>query len=395
MKTRRSRVMVVSAVVILALGLAVASLPGLGRAQDDQQSSQGPGSNAGQTVYAPKKTKPGQQPVPSPNAPTQPSYPAEQQKPEKINPNSIYTLSTTSNLVNVNVLVTDNNGNPIPNLKKDNFRISDDGVPQTVTNFSTAEAPMTVCMLIEFSDKFWGYLELALQDAYQFLGFMKPQDWVAVISFDMKPHILQDFTHSRAEVRSALDSLRMPGFSESNLYDATAFTLNRMQKIQGRKAILVITTGCDTFSKLTLDKFLKVVKGSNTPIYPVSIMEFLVVRYGENISCGPGTVGFGGGDYLQARNTLMNMAKDSGGTAYFPRFEQDIPNVYEQIAGQLRHEYSLGFIPTDSSQDGKFHKLKVELVDGRGQPLKIVNQKGKKVKYRVVSREGYYATKTG
>jgi VWFA-related protein len=377
--------MIVLLIASLAVGAAVFGVTSFGRAQGDQQNSQGPGSNAGQTVYAPKKTKPGQQqPVPSPQTQTQPSYPAEEKKPEKINPKSIYTLSTTSNLVNVNVLVTDNNGNPIPNLQKQNFRVYDDGVQQALTNFSTAKAPMTVCMLVEFSNEWWPYVELALEYSYQFLGILQPQDWAAVIDFDMQPHILQDFTHDRYEVRSALDSMRVPGFREDNLYDALSFTLNRMRNIQGRKAILLVCTGFDTFSKLTYGEMLKIVRGSNTPIYPVSTLEFVSIRMGNDSI-----------DALQARNALTTFAKYSGGQAYFPRFEGALPDIYQQIAGQLRHEYSLGFIPTDSSQDGKFHKLKVELIDGQGNPLKIVNQKGKKVKYRVVAREGYYATKTG
>ena len=96
----------------------------------------------------------------------------------------------------------------------------------------------------------------------------------------------------------------------------------------------------------------------------------------------------------QARNALTTIAKYSGGQAYFPRFEQDIPDIYRQIAGQLRTQYSLGFVPTDPAKDGKYHKLDVQLVDTQENPLVITDKKGKKVKYRVSSREGYYSPKT-
>ena len=99
-------------------------------------------------------------------------------------------------------------------------------------------------------------------------------------------------------------------------------------------------------------------------------------------------------DSLQARNALNTIAKYTGGQAYFPRFEQDIPSIYQQIAGQLRTQYSLGFVPTDPTKDGKYHKLRVDVIGPQGQPLEIHNQKGKKVKYRVVSRQGYYAPKS-
>jgi len=385
MKITRSKVTCAAAVACAAVGLWIFGASLVARAQ--QEPGPGPGPQAGETVYAPKKSAKPQQPQNQPSeqpekVPPQSSQEVPQEKqPEKINPNQVYTLSTESNLVNVDVLVTDSNGNPITGLTQKNFKVLDDGVPQSVTNFSTAEAPITVTMLIEFSNKWWGYLYLALEDAYKFLDFMEPKDWVAVVDFDMQPHILQDFTHDRSQVRSALDTLRMPGFSETNLYDALSFTIDRMKNVGGRKAIVAIVTGYDTFSKLTYGQMLKIAKGSNTPIYPVSILEWVSIRYGDSI------------DTLQAQNALNSIAKFSGGEAYFPRFEGSLPSIYEQIAGQLRHQYSVGFIPTDNSKNGKYHKLDVTLVDTQGNPLVITNPKGKKIKYRVVARQGYYSPK--
>jgi VWFA-related protein len=366
--------------LILALGtvtvLALASFPAEGFAQSQPQSqteprpTTGPQPDVGETVLVPKKTQP---------AMVQP-----EKKPEKINPNEIYTLSTSTNLVNVDVMVVDNNGNPIQNLGKKNFQLADDGVPQAVTNFGTGEAPMTICMLIEFANRYWAYLYLGLQYSYQFLQVIQPKDWVAVVSFDMKPQILTDFTQDRGEVRGALDSLRIPGFSEYNLYDALAFVLDRMKEVHGRKAILAVVTGMDSFSKLTYDQCLKIVKASDTAIYPVSIVEFMAVRNprGDNITT------------LQAQNALNTIAKYTGGQAYFPRFEGELPGIYQQIAGQLRTQYSLGFVPTNNARDGKFHKLKIEVVDDQGNPLRIVNEKGKVVKYHLVTRDGYYSPKS-
>ncbi len=336
----------------------------------EQQPSTGPNPEVGPTVLAPKKTE-------SPP-------PETEKKPERINPNEIFNLSTTTNLVNVDVMVLDKDGNPLSNLNRKNFRLFDDGVPQTVSNFGTSQAPMTTCMVIEFSNRYWAFLYLALRYAYNYLQFIQPKDWTAVVSFDMKPQILADFTQDRSEVRGALDTLRIPGFSEICVYDALSFTLDRMKDIKGRKAILLICTGFDTFSKLTYDEILKIVRSSDTAIYPVSILEFMTVRSprGENINA------------LQARNALETMAKYSGGQAYFPRFEGELSGIFEQINGQLRLQYGLGFVPTNPTKDGKFHKLKIDLVDDQGNPLRIVNQKGKVVKYRIVARDGYYAPKS-
>lgn len=357
-----------------------------------QQNTQGPQQQPGETVIVPKphqnsgqqqgpETQPGEVVLPKPGG--QAPAPAPAKKPEKINPNKIYTLSTTTNLVNLNVLVEDNDGDPIKNLQKANFRVYDDGVQQAVTNFGAVQAPITVCMVVEFSNEWWPLLYQALESAYSFVNFMRPQDYVAVVTFDLKPHILTDFTHDRSQVLGALQELQFPGFSEIDLYDALSFTIDRMKDVQGRKAILAIVSGYDTFSKLTYDQMLKIAKSSTTPIYPVSILEWLAVRMpgGYNIN------------YWQARNGLNYIAQYSGGQAYFPRFEGALPGIYRQIEEQLRSQYSLGFSPTDADKNGKYHKLKVDLVDAQGNPLRIVNQKGKAVKYRLIFRQGYYAPK--
>jgi len=216
---------------------------GLAKSSSGQEPSTGPNPEVGPTVLAPKKT--------------QPTPPEAEKKPERINPSEIFTLSTATNLVNVDVMVLDKDGNPISTLNRNNFKVFDDGVPQTLTNFGTAEAPMTTCMLIEFSNKWWPFLYLALRYSYTYLQFIQPKDWTAAVSFDMKPQILTDFTQDRTQVRAALDTLRIPGFSETNLYDALAFTLDRMKDIKGRKTILVVCSGFDTFSKLTYDQILK------------------------------------------------------------------------------------------------------------------------------------------
>lgn len=349
------------------------------------QTSEGPAAQPGETPAIPKPSQqqgptqqPGEVAPPKRTAPA----PAPAPNTQKINPNQVYTLSTTTNLVNVDVRVEDNSGDPIKNLQKVNFHVYDDGVEQTVTNFGATQAPMTICMLVEFSNEYWPLVYQSLTSAYAFINVMQPKDWVGVIYFDLKPHILTDFTHDRMQVAGSLRQLVFPGFSEDCLYDSLAYTMDRMKDIQGRKAILAIVSGFDTFSKLTYGDMLKIAKSSTTPVYAVSILEWVTVRTGaENI------------DTEQARNSLNYISQYSGGQAYFPRFEAELPGIYQQIGDQLRSEYSLGFTPTDPEKNGKFHKLKIDVVDAQGNPLKIVNQKGKTVKYRVVFRPGYYAPK--
>lgn len=368
MRSRRLRQLILLLVGLLLLTSSTSDWHA--QSNGDQQPSAGPNPEVGPTVLAPKKTEP--------------PPPETVKQPERINPNEIFTLSTATNLVNVDVMVLDKDGNPLSDFTRKNFKIYDDGVPQTVSNFGTSQAPLTTCMLIEFSNKYWAFLYLALRYAYTYVHYIQPKDWTAVVSFDLKPEILTDFTQDRSQVVGALNTLRIPGFMETNLYDALAFTLDRMKDAKGRKVILVICTGFDTFSKLTYDQILKIVKSSDTMIYPVSILEFLSVRSPRGDSMNT----------MVARNGLETMAKYSGGQAYFPRFEGELPGIFEQISGQLRLEYGLGFVPTNPAKDGKFHKLKVDLVDDQGNPLRIVNQKGKVVKYRIVARDGYYAPKS-
>ena len=142
-------------------------------ASSPQQQTQGPQPDVGETVLVPKKSQPTApaQPAPAQPAPAQPGT-----KPEKINPNNVYSLSTTTSLVNVDVMVVDNNGSPLQNLDKKNFQLTDDGVPQAITNFGTGEAPMTICMLVEFANRSWPYLVIALRYSYDFLNVVHPKD---------------------------------------------------------------------------------------------------------------------------------------------------------------------------------------------------------------------------
>ena len=127
---------------------------------------------------------------------------------------------------------------------------------------------------------------------------------------------------------------------------------------------------------------LKISKASDAAIYPISILEFIDVRTAGSMTA------------ITAKSQLSFIAQYSGGQAYFPRFEAELPSVYQQIASQLRTQYSLGFIPSNPSKDGKYHKLKIDLVDEQGNTLRVQNEKGKQVKYRIVAREGYYAPKS-
>ena len=346
----------------LAVALVVAQ-------QRPSQETSGPRQETGGTIIAPK-----------PSRMPQPMEPLE--TPEKLNPDETFALSVITELVNFDVVVTDKYGNFIPSLGESNFRIFEDGVEQQITNFARSEGAMTVCLLIEFrSTRWWYLLAEALRDSYMFVNYLQPQDWAAVVTYDMGHHMLTDFTQNRQEVVRALDRLRFPGFREANLYDALNSVMESMSDIKGKKAIILITTGIDTFSKLTYTKFLKIVRGSDTIIYPIALGGWLEAAGYLN-------------DQPMADNALRTFAKYTGGVAYFPRFAGQMPSIYQQISEQLRNQYSLGFVSSNSQRDGKFRKVKISVVDPQGNPLVLKNRKGKKIKLRVVARDGYYGPKS-
>jgi len=356
---------------------------------------------------ASQQQKPSQEPPPEAGGPQQEISPVAMPKkgeappepPKRTvhNPEGMpdYTLRSNVALVDVDVMVTTKNGEFIPGLKKENFRVLEDGVPQPITNFSQTEKPVTVVMLLEFAANHYVFINDMLNNAYTFASTLKPKDWVAVISYDMRPEIQQDFTQDKTKVMAALGHLRIPGFRETNLFDALYDTLDRVERVEGHKYVVLISSGVDTFSKLNFDKIVKKIKGTqNVTIYSVStgwlLREWLeshgMITPGNTM---PGTQD--SMDYLQADNEMKTFAQLTGGKAYFPRFEGQFPEVMADISNSIRNEYLLSYHPSNSKLDGTYRKIKVELVDAAsGGPINL-HVNGKPAKYNIIAREGYIA----
>ena len=334
----------------------------------------GPEGDTG-PMALPKKTE---QPPPPP--PTRPKTPADM-------PN--YSLKVDVPLVTVPVSVVTKNGQFIPGLKKDNFKVMEDGVPQQITNFNVAEAPITAVLLVEFASTNYSFMIDALNASYSFVQFLKPNDWVAVISYDMRPYILTDFTQDKQQIYGALNRLRIPGFSETNEFDALYDTLDRLERIQGHKYVILVSSGIDSFSKLTYDKILNKVKETkDVTIFTISTGEALRVWLEASNSFGAQMANM---SFLQGDNEMRTFASLTGGRWYHPRFEAEFPEIFRDIAADIRNQYLIAYHPTNTKLDGTYRKLKVELVAPDGAPLKVTNEKGKQVKYDIIAREGYTA----
>src|SRR4051812_6323991 len=315
----------------------------------------------------------------------------KEDKPPKIkNPEGLEDFSLRVNVpvVTVDVSVMTRDGQFIPGLKGPNFKIYEDGVEQKITNFNQTEAPVTAVLLLEFANTNYAFIIDMLNGAYSFLGALKPQDYTAVVAYDMKPQILVDFTQDKRAVAGALNMLRMPGFSETNLFDALYDTVDRIEGLDGHKYIILISSGRDTFSKLTYDKILNKLKNTqNITIYCIGTGQAARDWYDSRGMMNP----IQRLDYLQADNQLNVFARMTGGYAYFPRFEAEFPDIFRQIGNDIRNQYAISYKPTNTKQDGTYRKLKVELVAPDGSPLKITDQHNKNVKYQVIAREGYKA----
>jgi Ca-activated chloride channel homolog len=328
---------------------------------------------------APGQAKPGEE---EPQDPVPPVPRSQKDEPP---------IKLSTQVVNVDVTVIDKKtGRLYSNLTQKDFIIYEDKVKQEVTNFRSGEGPMTVVLLLDngFQNRYWkGYFnptftQEIFQSAAVFVqGFVKPQDFVSVVTFSMKPKVIQDFTSDTQRLYAAIlaayrDTLN---FSESNLYDGLAFTLlggkaiqlyderagpseyTGLQEIEGHTAIILITTGVDTFSRITLDKTLKIVAQAGVPIFSVGVGNLFFKKYEHMMSADQRLT------FLQAMNQLNAFAERTGGAYYPMTFESEIPQIMRSIEAILRNQYSVGYSPTNTRREGKERKIKLEVdVDGDG-----------------------------
>ncbi|MFP5209984.1 MAG: VWA domain-containing protein [Acidobacteriota bacterium] len=317
-------------------------------------------------------------------AQSQPSQAPAAAGPEtKATQDSPETARPDPTLVTLNVLVTDEDGRVLTNLKRGNFRVLDSGSPQPILSFEPTKAPITLVMLLEYSAATYGYFaDKSAEWGSRFLDHLEPTDWVALVTFDLNSKVQVDFTHKRFEVRDTLTTLGYPKFSETNLFDSLIDTLDMLDRVKGRKSILLMATGINSFSAANLDEVTRRLQKTDATIFCVGLAEAEATQSGgSNLA------------YVQAKNQMSAFARQTGGIAIFPRFEGELPGIFRSVVGYLRSEYTLTFRPPKEYRDGRYHRLKVDIVGPEGQPLKATDEKGKQRKIEVFTREGYTAMK--
>lgn len=316
------------------------------------------------------------------------------------------SISIDTNVVNVEAVVYNKKtGGIIQGLRKENFEIYEDGIKQEIENFSTPEAPVTMVLVLEYSklvdflgSPSGGYFEYGrveiLRPAYEFVSrFVQPKDFISIVAYDIRPTPLVDFTDDRNKLMQAINLLMRnnPAFSESNLHDALKLVLKGgvgdsvvlednknnkeekteyagLEEVQGHTAILLVSSGLDTFSKINYDEARKIVENAGVPIYVIGTGNLFMKLYDGSRAMDPGRGGILVGGIpldrmtlLQAQNTLKTFADSTGGK-YFPvTFAGEIPGVLQSISALVRNQYSIGYTPTNTRQEGKRRKIQVKV----------------------------------
>ena len=304
---------------------------------------------------------------------------------KEANAEEVLKIDTT--LVTIPVTVLDRSGKFIPGLTKCNFHIYEDGAMQEVTEFSAVETPFHVVLLLDTSNSTRFKMEEIQMAAIAFVNQLRPQDKVMVVSFDSKIITHTDFTSDRFSLREAIARTKTGGGTK--LYDAVDFVLTeKLSNIQGRKAIVLFTDGVDTSSRKTARANLELVEESEVLVYPIQYdtsdgmqngpygrpgnspfpdiwgnpnryprgRRFPLNHWVPQIQIGRGQAD----EYKDAGAYLEDLAIRSGGRHQNADSIANVNRAFSMIAEELRHQYSLGYYPTNTAQDGTFRRVKVK-----------------------------------
>jgi VWFA-related protein len=397
---------------LITLAVILTLLAGLGFSLVLGQSRrQPPTSNEKKNKRPPEQGPPGEKA----EEPPPPDLIGKPQDAEKV--------TVTTQIVNVDTVVYHKkSGQIVTGMKKDNFSIMVDGAPMPISNFSTPEAPITVAMVVEYSK--WseifgqatgggwdpGTYEVIRPVAIFLQQFVKPpDDYVSVVAFDLRPTTLTDFTNDPSRISQVINLLlrNYPAFRETNLFDALKFTIvggrgdsvvledskdehadfAGLVSVQGRRrAIILVASGIDTFSKINYGQARKIAQNAGIPIYIIGTAEMFSKKYADYLPATDSLTGMPGRmTFLQAKNTLKTFATETGGAYYPVTFPGELPQALGSINAMLRSQYSLAFNPGDV-HDGKQHKIKVSVdVNGDG----VIDDK----EFTIQARQFYNAPK--
>jgi VWFA-related protein len=289
-------------------------------------------------------------------------------------------------LVNVLASVRNKSGALIGNLEKSDFKIFEDGKEQTIKNFTReTDLPLTIGLLVDTSASQERLMDIERRAADQFFSkVLRPKDEAFLIQFGAESELLQDSTNSPRLLREGLNHLRLsvpvgglqPGpvptmqnQAGTVLYDAVYLAANeRLRTEVGRKAVILITDGVDTGSKISRDKSIEAAQKADSIIYSIYYVDR--AAYGG----GFGSISFGGGG--SGESELRRMSSETGGQVFPVSNKLTLDDIFRAIQEEMRSQYVIAYTPPNPKKDGSYHKV----------DLRVGNKD-----YKVQARKGYYA----
>ena len=292
----------------------------------------------------------GQKPTPTPETPDDSSGP----------------VRIKTDLVTLTLTVTDLYGRYVSGLQKNAFTINDNNQDQEITFFSDSDAPVSVGILFDVSGSMNGDKIIKARKALsRFIATSHPSDEYFLIAFSSRAQLLLDRTRDGEAVLDKLTLVRP--HDNTALYDAVYLGIERVTRgSHNKRALLIISDGQDNSSRYNFGEVRRLLKESDVVAYSVGIVD-----KGESASA----LG------MQGQAFLDEISSVTGGKSFYPQTDVEMDEIFERIALELRHQYSIGYIPKDFQPDGKWRKIKVKVKPPRGLP-----------RLNVRGREGYYAT---
>jgi VWFA-related protein len=276
----------------------------------------------------------------------------------------------------------------IPNLRPENFRVYEDGTLQTTATVDVEHAAISMSLLLEGGSRYQQlnqilHTELPLL-ARPLINALTPHDKLAAFSYTDTVKVLADVDRPRDQVEAVLDRPPIAAFAEANLYDALIDTLNRTQRMPGRRALLLISTGLDSFSHATFDDVVATAKREDTPVYCVGLAA--LVQRSLVSPLGP----LSKVEWSRASNQLKALAQASNGRAYLSDTVLDIRAIYDDLMEHLRVRYVIKYTSSGTRSGNSSRQVRVVLVDPRtGGPLRITDAAAKVITARVSAAASY------
>jgi Ca-activated chloride channel family protein len=293
------------------------------------------------------------------------------------------SIQISVNRVNVGVIVTDPQGNFVPDLRRENFHVFDNGVEQPITDFANVVSPAEVLLLVEAGPAVYFLASVHVQTSHSFLEGLSSGDRIAVAKYDSAPQLMLDFTSDKTAAYAALANVRYyVGFGNLNLSKSLNSVLDLLAKTQGKKTIVLLSTGFDTSPPADIDAALTRLRISDVRLLAISLSGAMrapaqpakgkkkkkdkSAEDQEEAQKAAAKAAFTQQGFDEADRLLRALTDATGGRVFFPNNAQDYTIIYTQIAQLIRHEYSLAFAP--SEHDGKVHTIEVRVTPPNAAP---------------------------